>query len=138
MASIIFDPTVFKLLFPEFINVDNARLDFFFQQACLVVSNKDNSIVQDLDARQTVLYLLTAHIGKLMGALANDGQPIPVGRVSTATEGSVTGEFDYPAFNSYEWFIQTQYGTAAWQYVRVFRQFYYVPGCIFSQNRYLI
>ena len=129
MAVVIFDPTAFKSRYPEFSAVSNAALQAYFTEACLYLSNMDNSPVQDIARRTLLLNMLTAHIAYVGGALSTDGQARPVGRVSSASEGSVSAAFeDTPATpGSGAWFRQSQYGASFWQATTALRGFRYIP-----------
>jgi hypothetical protein len=72
--------------------------------------------------------MLTAHVGYLAGVLSADGKPPPVGRVSQASEGSVSATLEYvtPTAGSGAWFNQTPYGAAFWQATRSLRGMRYV------------
>lgn len=126
MAVVVFDPVAFKAAYPAFAAVSNAILQTCFDSACLYLSNTDASPVQDVGRRQQLLWLLTAHIAVLVGAL-NSNSAAPVGRTSSATEGSVSVSFEYPSTISAAWFSQTQYGAMFWQATLSLRSFNYRP-----------
>ena len=98
-----------------------------FAEAGLYLNNTDCSVVQDVNLRMVLLNMVTAHIAFLAGVLSADGQPRPVGRVSSATEGAVSASFDYtPATpGSGAWFQQSAYGAAFWQATTSYRGFKY-------------
>ena len=126
MAVVIFDPTAFKAAYPAFVNVPDALLTEYFNIATLYLSNTDCSIVQDIAKRTTLLWLLTAHIAYLSGALNPvPGTPGLVGRVSSATEGSVSVSTEYPTNPNNAWFLQTQWGAIFWQATLSYRSFHY-------------
>lgn len=129
MAVVAFNPTAFKARYPEFAAVSNDLLAACFVEAGLYLSNKDNSPVQNLTRRATLLNMLTAHIAYLGGALSADGQPRPVGRVSQAAEGSVSASFEGvpPTPGTGAWFQQSQYGAAFWQATSSLRGMRYIP-----------
>lgn len=91
------------------------------------------SRVRDAVQRELLLNLLTAHITFLMNG-TNDGAgnitPPPgiVGRVSDATEGtvSVSAQFEGPAAAQY--YLQTKYGALYWAATARYRTMLYVPG----------
>jgi hypothetical protein len=72
------------------------------------------SPVTNIAQRQILLGLLTAHIATLNAPL--NGQPASglVGRISSATEGSVSVSVDMPEIAGAEWYTQTKYGMAYW------------------------
>lgn len=126
MAAVVFDPTAFKARYPEFTAVANATLTACFNEAGLYLSNADNSPVQNITRRATLLNMLTAHIAFIGGKLAADGMPRPVGRLSQAGEGSVSAAFEGPPPGSAQWFQQSQYGAAFWQATSSLRGFRYL------------
>lgn len=128
MAIVVFDPTEFKLKYPPFKDVDDGFLRTCFDTATLYLSNDDCSVVQNIQKRKHLLYLLTAHIAQLMGALNPGGAPSGgVGRISNATEGSVTVGFDFgPVSSSQAWYVQTQYGAMYWAATVYLRSFRYI------------
>jgi hypothetical protein len=132
MGVAVFDPVVFLARYPEFTAAYNANPSLFpslFAEAGLYLNNTDCSIVQDVNLRGLLLNMLTAHIAFIGGVLNADGQPKPVGRVSGASQGSVSAQFDYPATQpgSGEWFAQSQYGIAFWQATSCYRGMQYSP-----------
>ena len=127
MAAVVFDPTAFKARYPEFAAVPDATLTACFMEAGLYLSNADNSPVQNLTRRATLFNMLTAHVAYLGGLLSADGMPRPVGRVSQASEGSVSAAFEGPPPGSAQWFQQSQYGAAFWQATSNLRGMRYIP-----------
>lgn len=87
------------------------------------------SLVVDANLRQTLLYLLTAHITKLLNGEANTPATGLVGRITDGTEGSVSASVEYDAAGgpSQAYYIQTQYGATYWQATASYRQARYVP-----------
>ena len=129
MPAVVFDPAAFKARYPEFAAVANPTLAACFDEAGLYLSNTDNSPVQNLTRRATLLNMLTAHVAYIGGLLSADGMPRPVGRVSQASEGSVSAAFEGvpPTPGSGAWFQQSQYGSAFWQATSSLRGMRYVP-----------
>lgn len=129
MAVVTFVPADFKARYPLFASVSDSLLTACFDDAGLYLSNSDASPVQDVTRRRSLLWMLTAHIAYLGGALAADGQPRPVGRLSSATEGSVSigTEYTTPTPGSGAWFNQTQWGASFWQATTALRGFRYMP-----------
>jgi len=129
MPSVVFDPAAFKARYPEFAAVADPTLAACFDEAGLYLSNTDNSPVQNLTRRATLLNMLTAHVAYIGGLLSADGMPRPVGRVSQASEGSVSAAFEGvpPTPGSGAWFQQSQYGAAFWQATSNLRGMRYIP-----------
>jgi len=136
MAVVIFDPAAFKIAYPQFAAVSDGMLTNYFNLATLYLSNTDCSIVQDIPKRTTLLWLLTAHIAFLSGALTPGGTPGLVGRISSATEGSVSVSTEMPTTPSSAWFMQTQWGAMFWQSTLSLRSFRYRarPTVVEGQN----
>jgi hypothetical protein len=126
MAVVVFDPATFKVRYPEFVTVSDGYLTLCFDDATLYLSNEDNSPVQNITRRASLLNMLTAHIAYLGGALSATGTPSPVGRVSSASEGSVSASLEYQVPGSAAWFAQSQYGAAFWQATTSLRGFRYI------------
>ena len=145
-GEVDFDLSAFRAQYPEFAALGDAVLLRMWDWANLYLCNHANSPVPDLGRRRVLLYLLTAHCCALWyGQTAGSSTASPgagsaavavptgqVGRVSSASEGSVSVSFDYPVTPGGEWFTQTQYGAAFWQAVRSLIGFRYrqmrIPG----------
>jgi hypothetical protein len=127
VTAVVFNPTAFLARYPQFSVVSTPTLTACFDDAGLYLSNEDDSPVQNLDRREKLLWMLTAHIATLNGGLAG-GVAQPVGRTSSATEGSVSASFDYlqATPGSGAWFNQTQYGASFWAATTSLRGFRYV------------
>lgn len=131
MAIVAFDPARFKARYPEFSTVDDMVLGDYFVEATLYLNNTDTSRVQDVAQRALLLNMLVAHIGALNGSGVNGAGASPlVGRISSATEGSVSvsTEFAAPTSGTQAWFFQTKYGTSWWAATARYRQAVYIPG----------
>lgn len=131
---VVFEPIPFKALFPMFATVDNAALQFNFNNATLLLNNSCGSRVCDAQLREHLLNLLTAHITALANGV--NGQPPAgiVGRINSATEGSVSVQaaWSTTVSASQAWYIQTQWGALYWEATARFRLGRYVPpppGC---------
>lgn len=126
MAIVTFVAADFKVIYPEFTSVADVLLQSYFDRATLYLANTDNSMVSDISQRTMLLYLLVAHIASLRKSC---GQGL-VGRVSSATEGSVSVSADYPTQTNAlaAWLTQTQYGAEFWAATAKYRTFGYVPS----------
>jgi hypothetical protein len=128
MAVAVFDSVKFLARYPEFEAIAVITLQAFFDEAGLYLSNTDSSPVLNVDRRLLLLNMLTAHIAALSGAIDQSGAA-PVGKVASATEGSVSVSFDaIYAPGTAGWYSQTQYGAAFWQATTQYRRFIYVPN----------
>jgi hypothetical protein len=129
----VWSQVTFLARYPEFTAACNANPSLYqsyFNEAGFYLSNTPTSRVQDVNRRLLLLNMITAHIAFLAGQLNTDGQARPVGRVSQASEGSVSATFDMnpQTPGSGPWFQQSQYGAAFWQATSRLRGAAYVPG----------
>lgn len=123
---VVFDPDEFRLLYPS-ITATDEQLEMYFAMAETFLDNTECSIVKDLDARKTMLYLLVAHIA-LLSQQAEKGNPV-VGRISNATEGTVSIGLDYGTMgNNERWYLQTPWGAMYWQLTKKYRSMVYRLG----------
>lgn len=131
MAVAVFDYGVWSARYPTLAaNVSPSLAASYFDEAGLTLDNTDCSPVQDAGRRLVLLNMLVAHIAALNGASEANGQPTGlVGRVTKATEGTVSVEVDAGVANgSAAWFAQTPYGYQFWNATRGLRSFMYVPA----------
>lgn len=136
MAVVVFDPEQFRQAFPAFALVPDARLVILFGMVTsTILDNTDASPVIDVGMRTSMLYLLLAHLLVLFGDGASSGIGIgggtaPLGRLASASEGTVSTSFafDVPASPGSAWFNQTQYGAAYWMMMAPFRSFRYIAA----------
>ena len=107
-----------------------ATLEAYFALAGEVWLRNDGTGPVKTTALQTqLLYMLTAHLAQLFsGPDGNDPSGL-VGRISSATEGSVTVSTEYESTMNSTWFSQTPYGAAFWAATAAWRSFpAYLPG----------
>jgi hypothetical protein len=99
-----------------------------FSEACLYVDNTPQSRIQDVPTRTLILRMTVAHLAILYGP-HRDGSPASplVGRISSATEGSVSVSAEYSAPGSAAWWAQTKPGADAWAAMAPYRTFRYAP-----------
>lgn len=82
----------------------------FNQAATLYLDNTDASLIADLKEREQLLFLLVAHLCALRGE--DNGL---VGRITSASEGSVSVSVDSSGSNDASWwYLQTPYGADYW------------------------
>lgn len=141
MAVAVFDYAAWIVRFPEFINTPPDRAQAYFDEAALLyLDNSDNSRVPDAPRRLILLNLLVAHLAKLYdGSNGNPANEL-VGRISSASEGSVSVSADIGAASgSQVWFMQTKYGAMYWQATLPYRRMLYrVPPSQGQPFRYPI
>jgi len=141
MAIVVWDTAqdaAFKAAFPEFANVPFARtLSLFNLAAGSLLDNSDGSPVADATFRTFLFYLLVGHLLLIYGfSTTGGGGPAlpdntPPGRISNATEGTVSSGFEYQipqGSMSAPWYLQTKYGAMYWTATVRFRSVRYVAN----------
>jgi len=124
-----FNAATFQARYPEFSSLSPDVLALYFAEATLFLNNTAASAVTDLNVRALLLNMLTAHLAALFGGVNGQAATPLVGRVNSATEGSVSVSTDMgPVYNSQAWYVQTKYGAEFWAATSIFRRFRYVPG----------
>lgn len=134
MATVVtFSHALWVARYPEFAAVSSDLGQLYFDEAGLYCANDPcNPVGASLSA---LLYMMTSHIAWLnaprdaRGMPSTTGKPASpiVGRISTASEGSVSVSTE----NSYEpgtpqWYQQTTYGAAYWAATAGFRTMRYM------------
>lgn len=108
--------------------VDEALATAYFFEAGIYLDNTDFSPVEDVNVRLVLLNMLVAHIALLNGASAA-GEAGLVGRIASATEGSVTINAELQTKPGTEqWYAQTEPGLSYWTATAPYRTMQYVPG----------
>lgn len=129
-AVATFDYPGWVARYPEFSQVAQPTAQAYFNEATIYHANDVSGPVRDATVQLMLLNMVTAHIAQ-MNAVIN-GQPAPtiVGRISQASEGSVsvTSEYSTNVPGQMAWFIQTKYGAAYWQATAPYRTMRYRPG----------
>lgn len=112
-----FDYIVWSMRYSELSgSVPQPLAQAYFDEATLFLNNTPRSPVRDMVARAVILGMLTAHIAQLNAPLNGQASSSLVGRISNASEGSVSVATDMgtqPARAA--WLNQTKYGAAAYQ-----------------------
>ncbi len=132
---VAFDWTYFSTRFPECSAPGLGILGMVFNEAALYCDNSPASPVADASVggqRYLFLHLITAHLSALsFGTTGKNGQAASplVGRINSATEGSVTvqAEFKVPDGTPQFW-AQTKYGVMFWTAAAGYRQMFYIAG----------
>jgi hypothetical protein len=129
-GTVVFEPAAFKISYPAFATVDDSVLQGYFDLATLFLNNRCGSRVANGTIRERLLNLIVAHLAALFSG--ENGQPRTgvVGRLASATEGTVTGQFQYSSevSESEAFWIQTQYGATYWALTATYRTAVYVPN----------
>lgn len=129
--------------YPEFTDVASGAYDLYFAEAGLFCRNDGSGPVTTAAAQSALMQMLTAHIAALYIQSQGDPSPgeaknanTPVGRISDASQGSVSVRVDWPSAADSsameKWLSQTKYGAEYWAATLVYRQMRYRPGCFYS------
>lgn len=125
MGVVVFNLQGFRARYRELAETADDLLQAYFDEATIYLSNTECSLVRDLTKRALLLNMLVAHIA----SMNSEGSSPLVGRINSATEGSVSVTTDMGAVSgSAAWFMQTKYGAAYWQATVSLRSFRYFPG----------
>ena len=123
MNPVTFDYTTWVTRYPEFSSVTEAVAQAYFDEAGLYCANSTCNPAFPLGILPTLLNMLTAHIAALNSGVNGVAPSGIVGRISDATQGSVTvrGEYDAGSSPSEAWYVQTKYGASYWGATAQFR-----------------
>lgn len=124
---VVFNYATWVARYPEFAAVTEPTATLYFNEATIYLNNTDCSPVVDTGKRAVLLNMLTAHIAALAAKAASPGGGI-VGRIDSATEGSVSVHAEMVTTPNSTWYMQTPYGAAYWQATAQYRTMKYVPG----------
>lgn len=128
---VVFDYPAFIMQYPEFASVTQPMMQIYFNRVTIggLVDNTPTSPMQDLCQRALLLNMATAHVAVLAGALAANGTPPPTGRVSSATQGSVSVnlELNLKGGTGAAYWSQTPYGLEYYMSTLKFRTAVYIP-----------
>lgn len=134
---VVFNYTAWSKRFPALQAIDQELAQMYFDEATLYWNNNGGSPASTPAIQSLLMNLMTAHIAALNTQSQGDESPgsakdanSPVGRVSSATQGSVTVQTDMtgPPVMSKAWFDQTQYGASFWQATSQYRTARYMAG----------
>lgn len=129
MGIVVFNAETFKVRYPEFSTIIDAVLSEYFAEATLYLNNTEKSRVCDVAQRSMLLNMIVAHIAALNRGINGQSPSALVGRINSATEGSVSVTVDYGTVsNTQAWYLQTRYGAAYWQATAQYRQAVYRAG----------
>lgn len=132
MGIVAFQYQLWAKRYPELApSVDEMLAGMYFTEATMYCDNTQCSPICDEAQRLMLLNMLTAHIAALNAALNCQPSSPLVGRISNASEGSVSVQTELEgelASGSRAWFAQTKYGLAYWQATSQYRTARYVPN----------
>ncbi len=112
--------------YPEFAAVQPATAALYFAEASLYHRNDGTGPVTDASQQLALLNMATAHVAKLAQAASKEGGGI-VGRITDATQGSVSVSADYGTTISQQqaFWISTPYGASYWAATAAYRTAHY-------------
>jgi len=128
-AEVYFEYSIWQATYPEFnATLSAGEAQQYWNTATLYLDSGPYSIVRMPKKRAMLLGMLTAHLAKLFSVANGVASSDLVGRISSATKGSVSVSAEMPADVNAAWFQQTKYGAAFWAATAVYRTFRYAPG----------
>lgn len=129
-SAAIFNYAAWAARYPELAgSVLEPLATLYWDEAGLYLLNTGASQVTDIARRGVLLNMLTAHIAALNATINGQAPSGLVGRVASATEGSVsvsTAASMLPG--SAEWYAQTRYGLSFWTATARYRMARYYAG----------
>lgn len=138
-TPVAFNYAVWAARYPEFSAIGEPLASSYFDEASLYWRNDGSSPNSTPQSQSLFLNMLTAHIAALYAQSQGAANPggaqdanSPVGRVNSATEGSVTVQVELnmaPTDSGLQaWLTQTKYGLSFWAATGAYRRFRYSPG----------
>lgn len=128
-AIAVFVPADFRGIYTAFaVNPADPQLVDAFNIATGFLRNDGSSPIKDVARQTSLLYMLTAHVTQLLYGADGQSGPGIVGRVSSASEGSVSVSTEFPMNPNSAWYMQTPYGAMYWQATMAWRTVNYRPG----------
>ena len=128
---VVFNYSQWVIEYPEFTYVSQGQAQAFFNRVTIggPVDNTPASPIQDIQERTILLNEATAHMAFLFGSGANGKPRELVGRISSASEGSVsvTSEYTVPKGDLEAWWNQSPYGALFYASTLKYRTGFYVP-----------
>lgn len=126
-----FNYTNWIKLFPMFAqNVSPEQaVDVILPLAEQYCRNDGGGPVNSEQSQTNLLNLMVAHIAQLLFGVNGSPPTGLVGRISNASQGSVSVATEFPSNNpSAAWYNQTQFGAAFYQAMAPYRTMRYLPG----------
>lgn len=112
------DPNVFREMFPKFQDLSDTAIELLFKKAEMYIP-KDCINEDFIDM---IIYETAAHLAQIN---LSGG----VGRVASATQGSVSTSLEYNDKTlGASWWTQTPYGANVWQLISGCYGFEYIPA----------
>ncbi|WP_164781655.1 DUF4054 domain-containing protein [Mesorhizobium sp. M7A.F.Ca.MR.148.00.0.0] len=124
-----FDYASFIAIYPQFATLSQPQvLQGALPIAELYCRNDGGGPVTKAETQTMLLNLMVAHICQITYGANGQAPAGIVGRVSNASEGSVSVAAEFPMTPNNAWFMQTPFGAAFWQATAAYRTMRYIPG----------
>jgi hypothetical protein len=128
MSAVVFDPAGWIAAYPQF-GISTVQAQAIFDNtATLMLNNTDASIITDIPTRTKLFNLLVAHIAQLQYGADGSGPVGFVGRLTSASEGSVSIGIDASGTPDAAWYMQTPFGFSYWTATTRYRRMRYRIG----------
>ena len=134
-SPVVFSYSAWIARYPEFSAIEQATAQEYFNEATIYWNNDGTGPVTNPVVQSMLLNMLTGHIAALYSQSQNDPEPgtakdanTPVGRMSNATQGSITAAFALTPTNAQEYYAQTKYGMSFWGATAQYRRARYIRG----------
>ena len=116
-VTVAFDYATWTARYPEFASVSEPLATLYFNEATVYCVNDGSGPVSSTAIQSTLLNMLTAHIAQLNYTPTGSQPSQLVGRISSATEGSVSVQTELAGDPNLQeaFFSQTKYGMAFWR-----------------------
>jgi len=115
-----FEPDKFKELYPQFIEINNQALVMTFNHEAIILGEK---VIACVDGEDDKLYWAQVVLAHILTLEVNQ----QTGRVSQASEGDVSGSFDYLSTTDDKWWAETTYGQKCFKLIQMCGGFIYFP-----------
>ena len=134
-VQVTFNYSAWVARYPQFASpggtqpVSSDLANAYLNDAAIYLRNDGGGPVSSAAIQTALLNMIMAHIAALNTAFAS-GAPAPslVGRINSASEGSVSVGTEMNGPELAAWFNQTPYGAAFWQATAQYRTMRYIPG----------
>lgn len=131
-VSVVYTYAIWSTSFPQFWStVTEAAFDaVIFPLAQQYCPNDGSGQAQSTLSQTNLLGLMCSHIAQLLYGTESQGAAQLVGRISNATEGSVSVTAEMPPAGdaTQAWLQQTQFGLMYWAACAPYRTMQYVAG----------
>jgi hypothetical protein len=131
-VSVTFDYTAWSALFPEFLTTvtEHQAIALFGVVTSTLQRNDGGGPISKTATQSTLLNYAVAHLAFLYNGTNTQPAAQVVGRINSATEGSVTVQTDYGnnVSQSQAFWLQSKYGSFWWAATNQYRRMRYLPG----------